>query len=312
MAAKPTPHHVNFVYALEGDVDHVDVFALAPTLLALGKLVQDSSRQLNPMGEDLAVNVRPFRSGSFIVDVTLFVKQLDAQQLLAAGVVAAPTIIATLKAIGLVADVKESVVGVLRKLRGRRPKVEEVRPGEYRYTVEGDSISVSGNVHQLIQNQTVVNNVQQVYLVPFADPRVTAVKSYLDGEQQSATEVRVTKEEAATLAPPSDAGRPQEMTTTNVSTLLLSPKRGSFDGDGSNWSFRCGGRGIIKATIRDGDFLKRVANGEIRPHSSDVLRAEVEEHQRVQDGKIQSTFDVLRVVDYVPGRPSLFDEDPVP
>jgi hypothetical protein len=52
----------HLVYKLEGDIREVDIFKLAPTLLALGELIQDSN-QLFPDGRDIAVNVKPFRKG---------------------------------------------------------------------------------------------------------------------------------------------------------------------------------------------------------------------------------------------------------
>jgi hypothetical protein len=53
----------HLVYKLEGDIREVDIFKLAPTLLALGELIQDSNHQLFPDGRDIAVNVKPFRKG---------------------------------------------------------------------------------------------------------------------------------------------------------------------------------------------------------------------------------------------------------
>src|SRR6266496_2242428 len=65
-------NHLNFVYKLEGDIREVDIFKLAPTLLALGELIQESNRLLHPEGNEIGVNVKPFREGSFIVDLSMF------------------------------------------------------------------------------------------------------------------------------------------------------------------------------------------------------------------------------------------------
>jgi hypothetical protein len=57
----PMPErHLNFVYKLEGDVTEVNVFKLAPTLLALGELIREGNRQINPGGREIAVNVNRF------------------------------------------------------------------------------------------------------------------------------------------------------------------------------------------------------------------------------------------------------------
>src|SRR5437868_15386147 len=65
-------NHINFVYKLEGDVQEIDVFRLAPTLLAIGELIQESNDEVNPNGRQIGINVKPFREGSFIVDLTIF------------------------------------------------------------------------------------------------------------------------------------------------------------------------------------------------------------------------------------------------
>src|SRR2546421_9972780 len=72
LMSTPENGRVDFIYKLGGNPSEVDVFALAPTLLALGKLIQEGNRTLYPDGKQIAVSVKPFRGGSFIVDVSLF------------------------------------------------------------------------------------------------------------------------------------------------------------------------------------------------------------------------------------------------
>ncbi|MBC7929270.1 MAG: hypothetical protein H7Z38_01785, partial [Rubrivivax sp.] len=67
----------NFIYELGGDVGEIDVFELAPTLLSLGQLIQEANRTLYPQGQEIAVNVKPFKQGSFIVDIVLFPSHLQ-------------------------------------------------------------------------------------------------------------------------------------------------------------------------------------------------------------------------------------------
>ncbi len=53
--------------------------------------------------------------------------------------------------------------------------------------------------------------------------------------------------------------------------VLLNPKRGAFEGDGSQWSFHRGSE-VITATVRDQKFLKQIELGEIRPNHSDLMK----------------------------------------
>lgn len=304
MPTATASEHVHLVYALEGDVRSVDVFSLAPTLLSLGRLIQDSSRTLNPLGEELAVNVRPFRAGSFVVDVVVFAQTAEGQGMLATGLIGAPAIIQTLRAIGLIADAKETAISLLKKLRGQKKQPVEIEPGEYRYTVGDGNVSVSGNVHQLVQNPTIVQNIQNVYGTPLADPNISAVKSFLEGREVE-TEVRVEKDDLSELGLPSTAPLDRALSVvSNTTTVLLNPKRIALDGEGRNWSFNRGDH-ILTATIRDADFLRRVSSGETRLGHTDVLKVELQETQRIEGGKIRASNEVLRVLQHIPGTPDL-------
>ena len=179
--------HLNFVYKLDGDVKEVDIFKLAPTLLALGELIQDSNKELNPVGRQIAVNVKPFREGSFIVDLTIFsgtnlqhvidfltphsLEQLKTL-LEIIGLIATGTVTATYGA-----------VKAIKKLGGRPKSVEEIKPGEFRYTaVDDNSFTVTGQVHQLLSNSSITNNIYKIYGGPLQDiPSVEDVATYIEG-----------------------------------------------------------------------------------------------------------------------------------
>ncbi|MGO9864508.1 MAG: hypothetical protein ACLPLR_12925 [Terriglobales bacterium] len=139
-------NHLNFVYKLEGDVNEVDVFKLAPTLLALGELIQESNRELYPEGKEIGVNVKPFHEGSFIVDLSMF-HQSNFQQLLEFFTPHSLEQLKTLlEVIGLIsggaAGTTIGAVKVMKYLRGKPKTVEEIKPGEFRMSVDDRSITV--------------------------------------------------------------------------------------------------------------------------------------------------------------------------
>jgi hypothetical protein len=159
-------NHVNFVYKLDGDVTEIDIFKLAPTLLALGELIQESHQQVNPEGRQIGVNVKPFRQGSFIVDLTVF-PQSNLQQLLdLLNTHPVEQVKTLLEWIGLITG-GTGVVGVLQLIRwlnGKPKAVDEIKPGEFRYTAGDDkSITVNAPVHQLFSNSSITNHIYQVY-----------------------------------------------------------------------------------------------------------------------------------------------------
>src|SRR5882672_10697528 len=64
---------IELVYKLDGDLKQIDVFKLAPALLAVGRVIQESHKDLGAAHE-VGVDVKPFGRGSFVVDIVLFVK----------------------------------------------------------------------------------------------------------------------------------------------------------------------------------------------------------------------------------------------
>ena len=187
--------HVNFVYELEGDITEVDVFKLAPTLLSLGELIQDSNRQINPDGRQIGVNVKPFRQGSFIVGINVF-PDSNLQQLLDIfDLHRVQQVKQLLEWIGLIAGTPIGAVQLIKWLRGKPKSVEEVTPGQFRYTAaDNRTITVDGRVHTLVSSSTITNNINNVFVVPLEQlPEINDVKTFIEDEEGSA--VTVSKDE---------------------------------------------------------------------------------------------------------------------
>src|SRR5258707_3043982 len=161
-------NHLNFLYRLDGDLREVDIFKLAPTLLSLGELIQESNRQINPDGSKIGVNVKPFREGSFIVDLTVFADPNFTHILDLLTPHSLEQVKTLLEIIGLVsAGTGYSVVKAIKFLKGKPKAVEEVKPGEFRYTsIEDKSINVTGPVHQLLSNPSITTNIVNIYIAP--------------------------------------------------------------------------------------------------------------------------------------------------
>jgi hypothetical protein len=302
-------NQVNFVYKLDGDVQEVDVFKLAPTLLALGELVQESNREINPSGREIGVNVKPFRAGSFIVDLTIF-PQTNLQQVLdLLSSHSAEQVKNLLEWIGLITGTG-GVVGVvqlIKWLKGKPKSIKELGPGEFRYTAEdGRCITVSAPVHQLFSSPIITNNIYNVYAVPMEEESsVTDVRTYVDGKAE--TEVVLARSEVPWMRdfmdPLLKVTDANEIRREHVQEgVYLNPKRGSFEGDPRDWSFYRGKNEIITATIKDRAFLQDYANGKYRLHSSDLLTVILLERQTVVGTIVKKpVYEILRVTNYIKG-----------
>jgi hypothetical protein len=299
----------HLIYKLEGEIKEIDIFKLAPTLLALGSLIQDSNRDLFPEGRNVGVNVKPFREGSFIVDLTLF-SPTHLQQLMD---FLTPHSIeqlnSLLQSIGLVSTgIGTTTIGAIQAikwLRGKPKAVEEIGPGEFRYTSQDDrSITVRAPVHTLLSDSNVTQNIYNIYGPPMTDQSaVDDVKTYLEGEEEAA--VIVGREEITAIrdfvTPPEISPEAEITKETMHQGIFLNPKRGAFGNDPKDWSF-WRGDDIITATIKDKEFLSRHASGEIRLNESDLLTVDLLERQRVAGTKVlKPTYEVIRIIDYKKG-----------
>ena len=211
-----------------------------------------------------------------------------------------------LEIIGLIAGTQIGVVQIIKWLKGKPKNVEEISPREIRYTAaDGRSISTTPEVHALLSNQKITSNIYNVFLNPLQDqPSVLEVRTYIEGQEKTATVVNRQDVPAIRefLNPSPTPTQPEETVKETIQyNVYLNPKRGSFDGDAKDWSFRRGDQ-IVVATIRDKDFLDRCVKGEYRLNYTDLLTVELLERQRVVGTEVMKpTYEILKVTNYVPG-----------
>ena len=121
-----------------------------------------------------------------------------------------------LRSIGLISTgIGTTAIGAVQAikfLKGKPKSVEEVGPGAYRYTSQDDnSITVDGNVHTLLSNASITQNIYQIYGPPMLDaPSIDDVKTYVEGDEAAAVvvkrdEIPIIKEFAMPSPTPADA-----------------------------------------------------------------------------------------------------------
>lgn len=316
-------NNVNLIYKLEGDKvsEGIDIFELSPILLSLGELIQESNSVVNPNSQrKIAVNVKPFEKGSFIVDIVLFAQNNLDQLLDLVNTDQLKEIKELLDWLGIVKACSgltiggASLFGLYKFLKGKPKAIEPVGENEYRVTNgEDKSITINKTVYSLYQNQKIVNKIYNIYGKPFENGGIDKVKSYIKDEEEKTVEIVDKKESLYFL--PADLSlienKEEEKTKENTVTVYLNPKRGSFEGDGNSWSFRKGSNreDIIKATIKDETFLNKLKSGEIRPFSNDLIEVEMLEKQKVVGQEVQTSYEIIKVIGYkqAPIQQSLID-----
>jgi len=307
------PKKVNFIYRLDGQdmSDGLDVFELAPILLSVGELIKESNRTLNPYGKDIAVNVKPFEKGSFIIDILLFAGSNYQQIIDLVNNNSIQEIKELLEWIGLIGGgTSYSLVWLIKKLKGKPKTVEQISANEIRYTAENNiTYTVNPKVAQLFQNCKIQNLIYSAYGKPLENENIEDVECYLKDEKEN-TNVIFEKETAKSIKKYSEAVLPSLTAEEDVETsmeVFVSPKRGSFDADPRQWSFRMGGSKdqIIKATIKDEKFLQKYKNNEIRLHFTDVLKVKLVQKLKKRGGVIDiesGVNEIEKVLEYHPAK----------
>lgn len=288
---------LDFIYEIDGP-DRIDVFELAPVLLSVGSLVRESNEIVHPGGPSISVDARPFREGSFLIDLYLVAQA--GLPLLPSAVHAARDLIEVIKTIGLVRGLPGNFMEAVRVLRGRPTRVEET-PNGIRYSVGSQSITVNGDVHQLIQNPVVRENASRI-VRPLADPAVRRIRTYIPGQQEE-TEADMTRDDLDAFEVFGRSAPPQldaEIETTNESIVFVHPRRGPYDGQSGQWSF-WKGNAVQPAVMHDERFLEECATGRIRLHATDLLRVRLIERQRISGTRSLTTWEIPEVLEYRKG-----------
>lgn len=311
------PNKIDFIYKLEGDLGNgIDVVEFSPILLSLGQLIQEGNRVINPHGREIAVNVKPFQKGSFIVDISIFAETNLQQVIDLISQDGVKDLKEVLEWLGIISGGAYSVIQLIKFLKGKPKAVERVSPGETRYTSnDGSTMVVNEKIHSLFQNPTIQYNIYNTYGKPFDLPNVEAVGSFIKEEEPS-TAVKVTGEEGKyfTVYKKPEVIDESELMNTSIVRLLLNPKLGSYEGGKGPYQFTVTGNKDqkIKADITDDTFTANLAEGDVRLHYTDLLDADVTIKQKVKDNEVVSTtYEITKIHNYkkAPKQPQLTEYD---
>lgn len=299
---------IDLIYKLNGDFENgINVFELAPVLLSYAELISESRKALFPERPPLAVNVRPFKDGSFDIQIVLhpitniqkmldFVRSPDGQN-----------IKELLEYIGLISGTVGagglSLVKLIKWLKGKPQKIEKADTPEVKYyNSDGNITLVNPKIHTLYQSTVIQKNIYNGLARPFENKQVKNIECYIKDDLNTReifeNDIVNSIKTYATGEIPS-----AEEITENINTrkLWVHPKRISCEGESNSWSFRIvGSEETLKVTnITDDQFLQNVKESRYRLASADKLHIEVQEKQKMQGDKGTMTYEIIRVIDYI-------------
>jgi hypothetical protein len=278
----------NVVYDGPALAEHrMDVRDLAPALVAIADLFTAANKELNGDSADVRVEVKgSFKAGSFELDL-IFVQQLLTQirdifaGSSASAISNAHTILTILGLIG-----GGGVVGLQRKLRGRRPhRIEQIGEVSRVWITETESVEVEASVVRLWRS-TVVRASLSKTLSPLEREGISNF-GIVRGEQ---VELIVEDDELASFATfNNDSG---EVVSDFVARKVLLVESVVFK-DGNKWRVHDGQYPFF-AALDDEEFLAKVNDGE-RFGKGDVLVVDVRQIQTIEAGTLKTEYRIVKV-----------------
>ena len=267
----------------------MDVRLLAPSLLAIGDVLEHANRVVNKGDAKVSVNLKgSFKTGSIGIDFSV-VQGLYSQaiDLLTGKEIAAAT--ALLALLGFSAkDGAEGLLQVIKWLRGRpirRISMDHAKPIIY---TDQDELAVELQVINLLRDYE-LRKALELTLQPLDGVQVT---TFAVGTDTDVVETVSSGEREWFIAPPPEAvdlGETEYQKTVQIERIEFS--------EDNKWRFFDGTASFF-ATITDAEFLNRIAANEAAFTKGDTLSVIIIQHQRIEGDKLKSEYRISKILEH--------------
>ncbi len=270
----------------------MDVRDLAPALLSLGDLFQNSNRVLNGDRARISVHVKAgIERGSFELGILL--DQSLLQQ--AFDLFRSTTVILTPGEIVTIICGGGGLIPFLRWAMGR--KIEELTPREDNkvdITIEGSTFIANQNVYNIILDEGVREALHRT-LSPLEKEGIDSIEV----QREQVTLERIVKEEIRYFAPPEPEEEEEELEPQimDVALTLYSPE---FDLSSATWRFYLGDE-VIRVDMRETSIPQDTMNRGF-VNITDVYKVKLQMTQRrTPAGRFKTDYKIIELLELIRG-----------
>lgn len=271
----------------------MDARELAPALIALSDLLEQSNKAVFPDAAAVRVNIKGnFKGGSFGVDLNAVQSVADqiVSMLTGPSVSAMSNLSGILSGLGLIGTGGAGLIGLIKWLNGRKPsairqvgdvELFEIHLGESVETMEVDL--VTGRLYRS-------RSVRQSLLKVLRPLESEGIDYFASGQDGLADNV-VTKDQLGAFE---SVAQGDEAISDNLLERFVVQVESPVFKDGNKWRLN-DGQAAFFCTIEDQDFLARIESGRERFGKGDVLVADLRRLQIINDGVLRAEWFLIKV-----------------
>lgn len=269
----------------------MNVRDLAPALLAIGELLEDSNKILNGDKAKMAVNIKATEPGSIFITLSA-VQDLITQATSLFNSNEANALCNAVEILALLGFSSASgygVLGLLKWLKNRKIKsIVKLDTGDFQVEAEDGELRMSSNKEiKLFSFLSIRKSIEAVF-TPLDRAGIEKVSFIKDDVVNS-----VTKDERNYLSAPiidqeliDESEIEQSLQIVNVSFL-----------SGGKWRFS-DGNATFYAEITDKEFLDKVEQNEMAFAKDDLLKVRLKRKQFISEGSIKTDYVLIKVLDH--------------